>query len=215
LAEKDVESMVKAAAGADCDVVEARLDFLADASDLAGLRGIRKPIVATCMPVWEGGMFKGMEEDRIRILESALEYAEYISIEYKTEKRYRDGLVVEAGKKGVKVIMAFHDFNNTPPTHEIVELMKKMEAECADIVKVAFKPRSYVDVLNVLKAQVSANLKAPVIAVSMGEMGRVSRVAGPMMGAFMTFAAPSDGKAAAAGQYTLDEVREIKRLLWR
>ena len=149
------------------------------------------------------------------ILKSALDHADYVSVELKTEEKFREDLVIAAGKKGVKVVMAFHDFNSTPPRHEIVNILKKEEEACADIAKVAFKPKDYSQVLDVLKAQVTADLKIPVIALSMGELGSVSRVVGPMLGGYLTFAAPSEEKRAAEGQYTLEEMREIKRLLWK
>jgi 3-dehydroquinate dehydratase type I len=213
--EDNLDSAVKLANSLDCDIVEIRLDYLRDTPNLGKLGEIKKPLMVTCMPEWEGGLFKGLEEDRIGLLRRSLEYADYVSIELKTEPRFRDSFVVEAGRKGVKVIIAYHDFKGTPPRHEIVDILRKEEAACADIAKVAFKPRDYSDVLNVMKAQVTAGLKIPVIALSMGELGRVSRIISPMLGGYLTFAAPSADRKAAEGQYTLDEMREIRGLIWR
>ena len=60
-------------AAVDADLVELRLD-LVDRPDVAGaLAGRRTPVIVTCRASWEGGKFQGSEEERRRILESALE----------------------------------------------------------------------------------------------------------------------------------------------
>jgi len=215
LTERDVGSTAALAEKLGCDVVEVRLDHMKDTSGLDGLGGIKQSLMVTCMPEWEGGLYKGMEEERVSLLKSALKYADYVSIELRAEKRYRDELVMEAGKAGVKVVMAFHDFKSTPRRHEIVDILRREEEACADIAKVAFKPKNYSEALDVLKAQVTAGLRIPVIALSLGELGRVTRVVGPMLGGYMTFAAPSADRKADAGQYTLEEMAEIRRLLWK
>ena len=64
------------------DLVEMRLDTV-DRPDAAGaLEGRRGPVIVTCRAEWEGGYFKGSEEERRRILEAALAGgAEYVDIE--------------------------------------------------------------------------------------------------------------------------------------
>ncbi len=215
LTEKTLDSTVELANTLDCDLVEVRLDYLDRVSDISRLGDIRNSVMVTCMPEWEGGLFKGLEEERMKLLKSALEYADYVSVELKTEARFRDRLLTEAGQKGVKVVMAFHDFKSTPPRHEIVELIEKMEEACADIAKVAFAVKEPSEALDILKAQVTADVKIPVIALGMGEVGRVTRVVGPMLGGYLTFAAPSRDRRAVAGQYTLEEMKAVKELLWR
>ena len=69
-------------AAGDADLVELRLD-LVDRPDVAGaLHGRRLPVIVTCRAQWEGGRFAGSEEERRRILESAVALgAEYVDIE--------------------------------------------------------------------------------------------------------------------------------------
>src|ERR1044071_5309451 len=66
------------------DLVELRVDGVADL-DIAGiLRGRRKPAIVTCRPAWEGGRFDGSEEERQRILRGALDGgAEFVDVEWK------------------------------------------------------------------------------------------------------------------------------------
>src|SRR5918996_218748 len=67
------------------DMVEVRLDGVADIDVTGALSGRRRPVVVTCRPEWEGGRFNGSEEARHRILARALELgAEFVDVEWKT-----------------------------------------------------------------------------------------------------------------------------------
>ena len=50
------------------DLVELRLDTVADPSPAGALAERRGPVIVTCRPTWEGGHFAGSEEERKRIL---------------------------------------------------------------------------------------------------------------------------------------------------
>jgi len=54
------------------DMVELRLDGVADLNVAGALQGRRTPVVVTCRPEWEGGRFDGAEEERHRILAEAM-----------------------------------------------------------------------------------------------------------------------------------------------
>jgi 3-dehydroquinate dehydratase I len=213
LTEKSVKSTVAAAKGMRCDVVEVRLDHLRDVSGLKGLSRIRQKVMVTCMPRWEGGAFRGPEGARIRLLLEALEHADYVSVELKAFPELRDEVISAARKAKVKVIVAYHDFKATPPAKEIVKVLHAEEKAGADIAKVAYMPKSKADVATLLSAMAGCGLRIPVIALSMGELGSVSRIAGPMMGGYLTFAAPTKKKRAAPGQYTLDEMNAVRKVL--
>ncbi|MFH1055118.1 MAG: type I 3-dehydroquinate dehydratase [Candidatus Altiarchaeota archaeon] len=214
LTEADVYSTVKLANSLDCDIIEVRLDHLKDKSVLQRLKDIRKPLMVTCMPKWEGGAYNLSEEKRIELLKSVLDYADYVTIELKTREDLRQELIDEAHGRGVKVIVSYHDFEKTPKVEDMLEILYQEADAGADIVKVAFKPKKYIDVLAVLEAQLLAELKIPIIALSMGELGRITRVVGPMLGGYLTFAAPSSKSRADAGQYSIYDMKEIRRLLW-
>ena len=55
-------------AAADADLVELRLDALDDVDVEGALAGRRTPVVVTCRAPWEGGRFRGSEEERHGIL---------------------------------------------------------------------------------------------------------------------------------------------------
>src|SRR5688572_26093521 len=69
-----------AAEGAD--LVEMRLDTVDRPDAAAALEGRRRPVVVTCRAAWEGGFFRGSEDDRRRILEEAIAHgAEFVDVE--------------------------------------------------------------------------------------------------------------------------------------
>ena len=68
----------------DADLVELRLDSVGDPNVAGALEGRRRPVIVTCRPVWEGGEFKGSEDERRRILGEALALgAEYVDVEWR------------------------------------------------------------------------------------------------------------------------------------
>src|SRR5476651_894126 len=68
----------------EADMVELRLDSVADPSVAGALAGRRRPVIVTCRPVWEGGRFAGSEEERRRLLMEAFTLgAEYVDVEWR------------------------------------------------------------------------------------------------------------------------------------
>jgi len=212
LVERTVEEDVKLANSLDCDLVEVRLDYLASASGLERIKEINKPIIATCIPKWEGGLFMGSEEERLRLLESCIPYCDYVTVEVGADEEFRRDLIKKAKTRNVKVIMAFHDFKGTPSLDRIVDIIKDEERVGADIAKVSFMANSRADVLTLIRALVECKSSIPIIALSMGEKGKVSRIIGPMFGSYLTFASSSKSKESAPGQLTLEEIRGFKHL---
>ena len=70
-----------AAALAGADLVELRLDSVADPDVTAALAGRTVPVIATCRPEWEGGAFKDSEAERRRILECPSPRREYVDVD--------------------------------------------------------------------------------------------------------------------------------------
>ncbi len=215
IVESDINSMVKIANSVDAGLIELRLDYLSEFSDLEKLREIRTEKIVTCMPSWEGGNFKGTEKERFEILTKALKFAGLVTIELNTEKKYRDELIKNAKDAGVKVIIACHDFNSTPERTEIIEILNRERDSNADIAKVAFMANNYQDVLNLMQVLVDKgpDFGIPIIALSMGNFGRISRVLAPLLGSYLTFASIKKGKESAEGQLTAEEVRKILEIL--
>ena len=111
---------------------------------------------------------------------------------------------------GVKVVCSSHDFQKTPPRAELVERMLQMQQAGADLPKLAVMPTRRTDVLELLAATAEMadhHPETPVITMSMGALGTVSRLCGEAFGSAMTFANP--GTASAPGQVPLDVVDTV------
>ena len=105
-------------------------------------------------------------------------------------------------------IYSYHNFEETPPQDELVEKMKQMFLRGCDIAKIAVMPKSSADVLALLGAteemkQLFPN--CPIITMSMGRLGMVSRLCGETFGSALTFG--SAARASAPGQVPALELR--------
>ncbi|ODS35108.1 MAG: type I 3-dehydroquinate dehydratase [Candidatus Altiarchaeales archaeon WOR_SM1_86-2] len=211
--ENNVVLMVEKANAADSDLVELRLDYLDSFENLGAIKNILKPKIATCMPKWEGGNFPGTEDERIEILLDVIDYCDMVTVELNTRKEFLDDVIEKAKDRGVKVIVAYHNFKLTPEKDEILEILRKEKESGADVAKVAFLGKNHLDVLNVLYCLADNDLDIPIIAVSMGELGKITRVMALVFGSYLTYACAEKGKESAPGQLTVEDVKKILKIL--
>src|SRR5205823_5735355 len=124
---------------ADADLIELRLDTVRDPCAAAALAERRRPVIVTCRPTWEGGCFEGSEEERKRILSSALSLgAEYIDVEWRAGF---DDLIAQTG--GRRIVLSTHDFHGVPIDH--VARVHAMRSVGAEVIKIAAKASSLSD----------------------------------------------------------------------
>ena len=84
------------------------------------------------------------------------------------------------------------------------------KSRCDRQHKLAVMPQSRTDVLELLAAtaeMADRHPETPIITMSMGALGAVSRLSGEALGSAMTFANP--GQASAPGQVSLEVVNEV------
>src|SRR5260221_7108791 len=94
----------------DADLVELRLDSVSDPDVPGALAGRRRPVIVTCRPAWEGGEFRGSEEERRRVLTDALALgAEYVELEWRA---HFDDVLARTG--GRRIVLSVHDFRSIP-----------------------------------------------------------------------------------------------------
>lgn len=207
------------------DIVEWRADFYEQADrpeevrrTLGGLRERlgEKALLFTFRTKGEGGQREAASEYYYRLNEAAaLGGADLVDVEAYFD-RDRERTAAEIGRlqsRGCRVIGSSHDFDRTPPTDEMVKRLRYMEALGADAVKLAVMPAGREDVLRLLEATIRADaeLSVPVVTMSMGWIGLISRLCGSLTGSAMTFA--SVGKASAPGQIPAEQMTEALALL--
>ncbi len=203
----------------DCDMIEIRIDHFENVTDINQVKSLlrkikrtaKKPGILTFRNKSEGGHTEITLEYYRELLLMAAEnsLADIIDVEAATLEG--DGSFVERLKDcGVYVIISKHDFNKTPKEEEIIRTYIDMEKLGGDIVKVAYMPNSRRDVLNLISATevATSNLTScPIVAISMGHLGMITRIMGEFMESAITFAAIT--KTSAPGQINIDSMGDV------
>jgi 3-dehydroquinate dehydratase / shikimate dehydrogenase len=185
-----------AAAGAD--LVELRLDTV-DRPDVCGaLEGRRRPVVVTCRAAWEGGFFKGSEEERQQILADAMNAgAEFVDVEARAE--FIPSLL--RIRRGRGVVLSAHEYGAVPG--DLLQRAVAMRATGAEIVKIAVNARRLADNLLLFDLASRPELaddegeeRQGHVLIAMGESGVPSRILAARLRNRWTYA----GDAVAPGQ---------------
>lgn len=207
------------------DLVEWRVDWFDEIFDfekvqevLGKLREVLgdRPILFTCRTANEGGQISLTKEQYICLNQCAIEsrHADLVDVEVFGYQEAVKELVTFAHKCDVKVVGSNHDFHATPKKEEIIRRLIFMQELGADIPKIAVMPQNKQDVLTLLSAteeMVREHDLAPVVTMSMGPQGVISRIAGKVFGSAMTFG--TVGKASAPGQLDVADLRMAMKIL--
>lgn len=203
--EKNSESIleaVKNSINAGADLIEFRIDAMdhTDPDEVSNIiKDINHPIIATNRMIKEGGLFKGSEAERTDILLAAAKHADIIDIELQTDEEYMDKII----KASKSTIISYHNFERTPSEDVLLKIVNQ-ERELGDIAKFAVMPETISDTLTVLK--VLSQVKET-IGISMGDMGRYTRVVAPLFGSPITFA--SIDTISAPGQLDIHTTKNF------
>jgi len=140
--------------------------------------------------------------------------ADLIDVELFTGDEVVVDIVQYANNHNVKIVMSNHNFDKTPSKDEIVNILCKMQDLKADLPKIAVMPQNTKDVLTLLCAtneMATKYAKTPIITISMGSLGMVSRLAGETFGSALTFG--SAKVTSAPGQIQVNELYKVLNLL--
>lgn len=207
------------------DLVEWRVDFYENVSDVNSVMDIlikirtmipKVPIIFTFRSKKEGGE-KSIDFDdyidlNIKVIESKL--IDLVDVELFMGDKVVKKILNYAHKNDVKVIISNHDFEKTPSKDEIVRRLVNMIKIGGDIPKIAVMPQNQDDVLTLLSATNKIKEKykdRPIITMSMGQLGLISRLCGQLFGSDLTFG--SAGKVSAPGQIDTRDLDLVLNLL--
>lgn len=203
----------------DCDFVEWRIDHYKEVKDAKAVAALsykvrevlKKPLLVTFRSEREGGVCPLSDQDYANLYLALIEEGklDLLDVELFMPENIVKTIVEKGHQKGIKIIMCNHDFDKTPELQTIVDRLQLMEAKGADICKVAVMPQTKEDVLTLLQATAIAKdqVACPLITMSMGSLGMVSRVSGELFGSAATFG--SAGQASAPGQVPVNLLRDI------
>lgn len=202
------------------DIIEWRLDVFAEFADCNAIREVLdavapilgdKIFLYTFRSKKQGGEAEAPAETLENLQELAIESGcvDLVDLEY-FEEEHPMRKIRKLQKGGVRVITSHHDFAETPEPEVMQLLLEKMCAGGADIVKLAVMPKRVSDVLQLLGVTAKfreENPDTPIITMSMGKMGSISRLCGETFGSCVTFGAHE--KPSAPGQYEMNRLAGI------
>jgi len=209
------------------DMLEWRIDGFAQVGNIEACLEAQKklrevigdmPLIYTCRIDLEGGMAKIDQNTRRALIEAAMAAGgiDLVDIELCNEEDFITAIRAKATECDVKLILSYHNFTETPDENFIIG---KLEAQCkagADIAKLAVMPKNYSDVLTLLNATNRArntSVEVPIVTMSMGPEGQITRLAGGLFGSDITFAIGKN--ASAPGQIPIAALREAMAIFYK
>ena len=221
--QEQLQAEAEAAMKKSIDLVEWRGDCFCRVHDLTEMDQTAKilrqqmgdcPILFTCRT--EDGRFSISIRDYIELNKRMIATGciDLVDVELFMGDMVCRELVEYAHAHHVAVVISNHEFEQTPDVDVMVRRLQSMRYLGADVPKIAVMPKNNRDVLKLLQATDTFNQwfgDCPIITMSMGKMGVISRLCGETFGSALTFA--TVGKASAPGQISVDEVETILDIL--
>jgi len=203
------------------DVLEWRIDFFADIGNPLAVidtaLAIRRaagglPVLLTRRNVSEGGTPIAIDEAAVVAMYAAACQAQCIElIDYELSNAPADLQYLRevSAAHGVAMVMSYHNFQQTPEAAVLDAKFAEAARLGADVAKVAVMPGSVADVLVLLAAteRASRSLQIPLISMSMGGVGAISRIIGGVCGSAASFAIGQS--SSAPGQIAIEDLRGL------
>ena len=189
----------------EVEMAEIRLDLARlDEKEIRAVFSAHDNLIATCRE----GEYNNME--RARLMEVAVEYgAAWIDIEADADHRWRKSMINLVKSSSSKLIISRHFYAHTPSSGELKKAVDEMFEMDADLVKIAAHVNHPSEAASLLGLY---SLQRKIVAIGMGPLGVITRLAAPFLGAPFTFASLGDDRMTAGGQI---EYKEMMALIER
>jgi 3-dehydroquinate dehydratase-1 len=209
------------------DVLEWRVDFFEDigntASVLALAQSIKQsagdvPLLFTRRSIREGGQKIALSEEQVVMMYRAVcesRCVDMVDFEMSNDPTHIAQIREAAHAHEIKLILSFHNFAFTPTLEALSERFLQAQHLGADVAKVAVMPKDLNDVLTLLTAtlQASQTLSIPLISMSMGPLGSLTRLFGCAFGSALTFAVGAS--SSAPGQVPIEDLHTVLAIVQR
>ena len=216
----DLQSQAKVLRNLSPDIIEWRVDAFRNPDYVArcvqALSDLRPgigsiPLILTCRIDTEGGIQKVSRETRLKLFKECIRTGlpDFVDIELCNDSSFIRDIFQEANQQDIKIILSFHDFEKTPEEEVIINRLVRAQDMGAHIVKAAVMPKDHNDILVLLNATLKArteNIQIPMITMSMGELGIITRIVGGMFGSDISFAMGS--RQSSPGQIPIEDLKK-------
>lgn len=203
------------------DILEWRVDFFEDIANTAAVMEMATsikqaardiPLLFTRRSITEGGEKIELSEIEVVALYTAVcnsRQIDLIDFEMSNDPVHIAQVRVACKANDIKLILSFHNFSFTPGLELLNQRFMQAEQLGADISKIAVMPRHLDDVLTLLNAtlQSSQKLRIPLISMSMGPYGSLTRLFGWTFGSALTFAVGAS--SSAPGQVPIEDLNVV------
>ncbi|MEG2800168.1 MAG: type I 3-dehydroquinate dehydratase [Erysipelotrichaceae bacterium] len=200
------------------DIIEWRIDYFDDYQDIDALLDMYETlreelnnavILITLRTLKQGGKADLSEVRYLEILSALCEYdIDLLDIEDNMSMNIKQKLIEITNQQGILSILSHHNFIKTDDCNLIEKQFLSMADFDPDILKVAYMANCEEDVTSLLvkTKEVNDRVEQALISISMGEVGRASRLNAYQYGSILSFAILKE--ASAPGQISLKEMKE-------
>ncbi|WP_367007260.1 type I 3-dehydroquinate dehydratase [Streptococcus sp. ZY19097] len=198
----------------DVDIIEWRADFLSKEAIMAVAPAIfekfaGREVLVTIRTDKEGGNIQLTDDEYIQLLKdiNAIFNPDYIDFEYFSHMDAFQQMLDFSN-----LVLSYHNFDETP--ENLMEAFSELTALAPRVVKIAVMPESEQDVLDLMnytRGFKTLNPEQEYATMSMGKLGRISRLSGDVFGSSWSFA--SLEHVSAPGQIALADMKKIREVL--
>ena len=198
----------------DADIIEWRADYLPKEAILQVAPAIfekfaGRGLVFTLRTRSEGGEIDLSPEEYVNVIKEGAQFykPDYIDFEYYS---YKD--VFEEMLDFPNLVLSYHNFQETP--ENMMEILSELTILNPKLVKVAVMAHTEQDVLDLMnytRGFKTLNPEQEYVTISMGKVGKVSRITADVTGSSWSFA--SLDEVSAPGQISLASMKKIREIL--
>jgi 3-dehydroquinate dehydratase-1 len=190
------------------DFFELRLDALRTKGDEVEtvVADLRAPLIITARHPREGGSNQLSARKRRVLVRRFLPYAAYVDIELRSAGTFA-AVLAEARAKGVRTIISFHDFDETPGRSQLDEIARSACSLGADLLKIATRTDTVAELDRLLDFFRRERLRMEIAAMGIGRLGRTSRLKFARHGSVLHYG--HLGHPQAEGQLSIAQLRRI------
>ncbi|CFB98572.1 type I 3-dehydroquinate dehydratase [Streptococcus pneumoniae] len=198
----------------DADIIEWRADYLPKEAILQVAPAIfekfaGRELVFTLRTRSEGGEIELSPEEYIHLIKEVAQFyqPDYIDFEYYS---YKD--VFEEMLDFPNLVLSYHNFQETPENMmEILSELTSLNPKLVKVAAMAHTEQDVLDLMNYTRGFKTLNPEQEYVTISMGKVGKVSRITADVTGSSWSFA--SLDEASAPGQISLASMKKIREIL--
>ncbi|MGT2756998.1 type I 3-dehydroquinate dehydratase [Streptococcus ovuberis] len=198
----------------DADLIEWRADYLPKEEILQVAPAIfekfsGREVIFTLRTVKEGGRIELSDEEYVGLIKEInhLYEPDYLDFEYFSYPSVFDQMLDSSN-----LVLSYHNFKETPDN--LMEIMSELTALAPKMVKLAVMPnreQDVLDLMNFTRGFKGLNPEQNFATMSMGKLGRVTRLSALLTGSSWTFACVDE--QSAPGQVQLKDMVKIREVL--